>query len=247
MPTCCGGNRSMMNRSHLIVAAILTLITACHMDQDATTTAPLRSTANNAGRSTMGERSELAMAVMEGDPVQVKELLTRGADPNDTVDGIPLISIVAAERRCSETLISALLEHGANPNSVSPLTGTTPIMEVAGWANEKCFMRLLKAGADLHASDTTGRNLVAHAAEGGDTDILQILVDAEVLLDQKAVQNVTPLMIAAYAGHKEFMKLLIKSGEVDLCARDIRGRSARVMGEKAGHRDVQELLPRCEN
>jgi uncharacterized protein len=63
------------------------------------------------------------------------------------------------------------------------------------------------------------------AARAGRGDILQALIDAHFPLETKTPQGYTALILAAYDGHPDTLKLLLSAG-ADPCAADRHGNTA---------------------
>lgn len=92
---------------------------------------------------TAGEATPLYKAVRHGDTIQVRRLLSEGADPNETWGGIATILSVAATLGHTP-IIRLLLEAGAEPTSFA--------VQAAAFGNHIKAVRLLTAaGASVDA------------------------------------------------------------------------------------------------
>jgi ankyrin repeat protein len=100
-------------------------------------------------------RTPLEKAAQAGDPSDVKQLLTAGADPNDRAGlfGSPLDA--AASRQDNVEVIRLLLAAGANPNG-RPAEGdrcwSSPLFQAASLGDVKNTRALLEAGASVQPS-----------------------------------------------------------------------------------------------
>ena len=119
-------------------------------------------------------------------------------------DGTPLMAAVNYQLTGAVTL---LLQHGADPNLPSPLTGETPLHIAAlrgfGKGSTECAELLLDAGANPNV--TTNVDVVTPSMASGTTVIGE-----------------TPLHWAAAFGSQRLIKLLIDAG-ADKSATDARG------------------------
>jgi ankyrin repeat protein len=134
-----------------------------------------------AGRENMKPKSEMAVAIENGDCAAVAQLLDNGADPNDPTlwDGsTPLL--VAID---DAALVELLLARGADPNlrgygGVTPLQSTIDTeLETAkyrydvGGVDEdpstEVLAILLRAGADPRLTDDDGHNAFDWARKTG--------------------------------------------------------------------------------
>ena len=65
---------------------------------------------------------------------------------------------------------------------------------------------------DLEMRDAMGKTALIHAAESGQLETMQLLLDAGARVDAGDSVNMTPLLYAALEGHVEAVKLLQKHG-----------------------------------
>jgi hypothetical protein len=56
------------------------------------------------------------------------------------------------------------------------------------------------------------------------------------------VTGQSPLMVAASIGHENIVRLLLRTGKVNIAAKDLAGHTARELAEENGHEHVVELL-----
>lgn len=75
-------------------------------------------------------------------------------------------------------LVSALLQHRADPNLVSVL-GSTPLMLAASLGDEKIVRQLLSGGASTSIRTHDGQTAMSVAQKGGKADVAELLAAAE--------------------------------------------------------------------
>ena len=165
----------------------------------------------------------------------IKKLLAAGANPNAFVDNIPTsrrtsleqtprITFATALNRAAYSgdleLVRLLLSYGGNPNMVSTANETALMAAsghawIDGYSNGKSYAERLKVvkllvelGGDVNAADDFGITALMGAANLGDPDIIQYLVDAGADLgahdlgkknDGSFGSSIEPLMAIDYA------------------------------------------------
>jgi ankyrin repeat protein len=127
-------------------------------------------------------------------------------------------------------------------------------LHVAARAGQVPVVRaLLAAGADVqaethHFSDDSRRQLtpLLLAAAAGHAEVLRVLIDAGARVDASTVyqEGETSLMRAAEAGHLEAVRVLLESGADPHWVSGKENLSAIARAERAGRREVAELLRR---
>jgi uncharacterized protein len=117
----------------------------------------------------------LASAATLGHTEIVQLLLERGAKVDSPADEgyRPLIEAIAANQT---PIVQLLLARGADPNRVA--SGKTPLEFAIQSNNPAAVKLLLQAGATVKPAD--GRNLLAVAQQQGNTEIIQMIQQAEL-------------------------------------------------------------------
>src|SRR5215210_2491107 len=150
--------------------------------------------------------SALMYAAIYADPATMKLLLSRGADPNhaDQSGATALMWSVSDAAK-----VRLLLAKGANVNSVSTLTGRTPLFIAVGRPGAaKVVKLLLEKGADPKARDKEGGTTLMRAAFNGDPEAMKRLIARRV--DVNAVAGYeTALAIAVNRNHQGMVELLL--------------------------------------
>jgi ankyrin repeat protein len=106
-----------------------------------------------------------------------------------------------------------LIRRGADVNRRGPLP-LTALMLAAGQGSTQMVGKLLAAGADVHAVDSSmGASALHFAAQGGVIDIAQLLLDAGAFINlQSATVGLTPLITAIWAKQVPMVRYLLARG-----------------------------------
>ena len=101
---------------------------------------------------------------------------------------------------------------------------------------------LLNAGANVNATDNSGRTALTMATLRGHTDIVTLLLDhQDIDVNVKDFFGYTPLIVAADKGDKDVVKMLLDKG-ADVNATDTAGRTALIVTALYGRTDVVRML-----
>jgi hypothetical protein len=155
----------------------------------------------------IGCSPSLASAVAKGDAVTVQKYLARGDDPNarDGDGVVPLLAAAAVDRL---DLAKLLVEKGAKLDARSfSDSGPTPLAAAAANGNLDVARFLVEKGAQVDAAYDVDE---AHGEW-----LLGMLNDssAAMLLDWLGgTKGWTPLMYAAFRGHREIVELFVDKG-----------------------------------
>lgn len=147
-------------------------------------------------------------AAMAGEAGVVKLLLKKGADP-DPCDMNAQTPLHYAVKDGHMAAAKALLAKGANPNAVN-LMGDKPIHKVWMGAfaldaktqkQERAFTlalvkALVKAGADVDATDADGQTALHYAAKEDDIEVFKFLISKGASDDVKDKKGNLPLDVA---------------------------------------------------
>jgi ankyrin repeat protein len=155
--------------------------------------------------------SPLMIASLYGDVEAVKLLLDAGADANAAADDGATALMWGAR---NSQIVQLLIDSGASVSARSKL-GRTPLAIAAAHAgNAQAASALLAAGADVNAQDNARVTPLTAAASTGDTELLQLLLDAgaDVHLGDAKGYDGAPLTQAAYADDLAGVRLLLSRG-----------------------------------
>lgn len=159
----------------------------------------------------MSPRADLATA-----------LVTAGAKVN-AQSAAGLTPLHNAALFASPETVQYLLEHGAEPEGRSVLTGVPPLVMAVTRGDARTVALLLDHRADVNALGPDGETALARAAVLGATDVARMLIerDARVAVRYGRI-NHTPLHVAAAHGFVPVIQLLLEHG-ADAEARDGAG------------------------
>ena len=179
----------------------------------------------------------LLRAVQQDNAGAVRQLLTRGADPNTRNDkGNPVLYIALQEGalKAAQELLAApgLQPEQRNASDESPLM-------MAALKGHLDMVRQLIA-LDAHVNKP-GWAPLHYAATGGHLAIMELLLDKHAFIDAESPNGTTPLMMAAMYGTPEAVKLLIQSG-ADIHMRNQKGMTALDFAQQAERQNAVELL-----
>lgn len=111
---------------------------------------------------------------------------------------------------------SLLTNKGSNPNSVchgEGLAADMPVLSVAADAGEVEMVRaLLKAGAEVDASNAGGFTALVGAAFRGHAEVAKVLLEAGGSVGARYGDGSTPLHAAAIGCRAEMVRLLLAAG-----------------------------------
>lgn len=140
-------------------------------------------------------------------------------------------------------LIQVLIEIGADINKPIVGTGWTPLMIAAAEGHSETVSALIRAGANVNATNALGRTALMFASSKGFAGIVKDL------LIHRADPNIVPvddtgwtaLIAAARTGRIDVIKALLDHG-ADVTINDKEGKTALVWAEAQGHADVVRVL-----
>src|SRR5580704_13010969 len=158
-----------------------------------------------------GGPSDVADAVMHGDPVAARKLIEQHADVNaPQADGAT--GLHWAVFRSDKETVDLLLGAGANAQAANR-DGSTPLWLASVNGDTAILAALLKAGADANERLPLGRTPLMAAARTGNVDAMKVLLDHGADPNAKeTLRGTTPLMWAADEGHAPAIQLLIEHG-----------------------------------
>ncbi|XP_046360028.2 uncharacterized protein LOC124137670 isoform X2 [Haliotis rufescens] len=119
----------------------------------------------------------------------------------------------------------AIVQHVLSPSNINSRGrhGWTPVMAAAVSGHQSVFDLLVSNQADLTLVSTSGDSLLHLACQGGNTAVVQhVLTPSNI--NSRGMKGCTPVMKAAYSGHKDVVDLLV-SNQADLTLVDTSGDS----------------------
>jgi ankyrin repeat protein len=153
----------------------------------------------------------LELAISKRDTALSKCLVRAGADITDD-RGSKALAIAA--KKGNLELVSFLIEMGANPNPQDTSTCYPALLEATSRDDKEMVRVLLNCGADINASSSRESCVspLVSAAENGDLQLVQLLLDRGVHTEDRCLRRQTALGIAAYQGHSELARKLLDAG-----------------------------------
>lgn len=127
----------------------------------------------------VGDTSIMMTACEEGcSPVLFEQLLGRSSTRSCNTGFLRLACQGTSSK--SRGVVNLLLTKGFDSNEQSPTDGTSPLMIAARQGNVDLVNLLISYGADIHALDKAGCNVVHYACLGGNVNILRVFKDSLV-------------------------------------------------------------------
>ena len=140
----------------------------------------------------------------------VKYLLKQGVDPSlQDNNGWNLLHF--ASRGGNPEVIELMLSLVPSIDSVTN-EGVTPLMIAAAHDKLQAAKYLLKHGADPSLQSNKGCNVLHFASQGGNPEVIELILGHVPSIDSITKEGVTPLMIAAANGKLQAVKCLLKQG-----------------------------------
>ncbi|XP_067661560.1 ankyrin repeat domain-containing protein 50-like [Haliotis asinina] len=118
----------------------------------------------------------------------------------------------------------------------------TPVMSATEEGHKEVIELLINHRADLSIIDKGGNNILHIACESGHIDVVQYFLSLNCLdINSRGWRKWTPVMLAAYHGHNEVIKLLINH-TADLSISGKGGDNILHIACQSGHTDVVQYL-----
>ena len=154
--------------------------------------------------------TSLMMAVVNDKLQAVKCLLKQGADPSlQDNDGWNVLH--SASQGGNPEVIELMLSHVPNIDSETKV-GATPLMIAAGNDNLQAVKYLLKQGTDPSLQDNDGWNVLHYASQGGNPELIELMLSHLPSIDSVTKEGITPLMMAAVNDKLHAVRCLLKQG-----------------------------------
>ena len=161
--------------------------------------------------------------------------------PINEVDSFGLTALHVAARENDVKVLKALLDHGAAVNVKDTLTRMTPIHFAALHDSGEAIELLVKKGAKIDASDSTGRTALKIAAFSGNKKAAQALLKAGARINKMQNLSSTALINAVSGQHIDMVELLLDSG-ANVNGTDEHGNTPLIVAAFKGDDKIVKLL-----
>lgn len=188
--------------------------------------------------------SELIDATRAGDEATVSQLIAAGADPNEaTGDGMTALHWAAQAGHAS--ILSALIEAGAEVSATTRIGDYTPLHLASRQANSAVVEALLAAGADVDATTTNSNVTALHLAAqtvGAAESVRALLEHGADPNAREGSSGQTPLMFAAAENRAESIELLLAAGADPSIATTVVDVLQEVFADRQADKFLREQL-----
>jgi uncharacterized protein len=187
--------------------------------------------------------SPLANLIQAGQRAAALEMIRAGHDVN-AAQGDGTTPLHWAVYRIDETLVDALLEHGARAG-VANLYGSSPLAEAVKIGNARLAAKLIAAGANVDSPNEDGQTTLMLAARTGALQVARVLLEAGAEVDAREHWRAqTALMWAADARQPELTRLLLAhDADVELRANTNEWATQITSEPRAQYRPTGGLTP----
>ncbi|HJN14527.1 MAG TPA: ankyrin repeat domain-containing protein, partial [Armatimonadota bacterium] len=149
-------------------------------------------------------------SLASGDVEAIADGLNHGGDPNERVDGDPLICLAA--ERGQAGVVKLLLGRGADPSARDAENGPALMLAVE-YGHDEIAEMLIKAGADVNAREPEERGTALHqVAAVTDARIATLLLERGANVNAKLRDGTRPLDLAEIQTSDEVEDLLREAG-----------------------------------
>lgn len=147
-------------------------------------------------------------------------LTQKGTASFDLLKKLGFINVKESSKSCTmykknnDKIAYKLIEAGVNVN-IPDKDGLYPITDAIIRNNFKMFETLRNAGADITIINNDGHNLLHYVSFFGRTEMLESLLarflESGININLSNPQDISPIHLAAEAGHLEIVKLLVQN------------------------------------
>lgn len=194
------------------------------------------------GLSQQEKNDRLAQAVNNGNAILVRRYLADGADVKAVLNAQTRFDERDPEN--AEAIFKMLMEAdgGASADYFNLEHPNTRLFLAAGQGDTELVKKLMKEGADIHATNSMNQwTPLHHAAIRGHEDCLMLLLKAGAKVNQPDRFGRTPLYWAAFNSHTECVKMLLKA-KADAKSADSDNRTALYWAAERGNADCVKML-----
>ena len=184
-----------------------------------------------------GSYEDFFKAIQTDDGATISALLARGFDGN-TRDAKGQTGLYLATREKSMKAVNALLAWRKINVEARTTSDESPLMIAALNGSSDLAQVLIAKGADVNK---TGWAPLHYAATRGHLQMISLLLDNYAYIDAASPNGTTPLMMAAFYGTPQAVKLLLDAGADPLIKND-QGLTAIDFAHRNNRADSAELI-----
>lgn len=168
---------------------------------------------------------------------QVRSHLAMGEDPNAiSPSGQP--SLMLAIQKGAWHVYDFLVRHRQIDVNITNSTDETPLMYLAVLGQTARAAQLIDKGAQVNR---LGWTPLHYAASKAHEDTVKLLLSHKAIVNAPSPDGTSPLMMAAYAGSDEVVRILLAAG-ADVTARNLQGEDAADWARKRHHNRLADQL-----
>jgi len=184
-----------------------------------------------------GSFEDWFVAIRQDKPAEITSLLQRGFDPN-TVSPEGLHGLFLAVREGALKAAMVLADWPKTQVEWRSDKDESPLMLAALKGQEDVVRKLIDRGADVNKPGWTPLH---YAATNGHLGIMNLLLEHHAYLDAESPNKTTPLMMAAFYGTSQAVKLLLEAG-ADPTLRNEQGLSAVDFAQRGNRPDAAAMI-----
>jgi uncharacterized protein len=192
--------------------------------------------------SELSPGARFAVAIEDGDLEKVRGYLNAGVPADTKIEygesfETPLMK---AAREGTDDIAKLLLERGAKVN-MKDGDGSTALNDAVDRGHLSMVDLLLAAKADPNTVNKYMQSPLSNAIAAGNAEIAEALLKAKAKSELPGLA-LTPMMFAAFAGHGDLIRLLVRYGADVNYAMKESGQSALTSAITAGKPEMVKLL-----
>lgn len=184
-----------------------------------------------------GSFEDWFQAIRQDKPAEITSLLQRGFDPN-TIGPDGLHGLFLAVREGALKAAMVLVDWPKTQVEWRSDKDESPLMLAALKGQEDVVRKLIARGADVNKPGWTPLH---YAATNGHLGIMSLLLEHHAYLDAESPNKTTPLMMAAFYGSSQAVKLLLEAG-ADPTLRNEQGLAAVDFAQRGNRPDAAAMI-----
>ena len=196
------------------------------------------------GGSKAPSAGALYAAAERGDTAAVRDLLERGADPNERGTG-RRTAVTAAAYAGAASVVRLLVDAGADVDAQDEMRANA-LLSTGETGDLAVLREVLRARPDLTRTNRFGGTALIPAADRGHVDMVRALLQTEIDADHVNNLGWTALLEAVILGdggerHREIVRLLLQAGaDPNIADRD--GVTPLAHAHERGYVEIADLI-----